>query len=285
MYSCLAYITWDVNPEIFSIGNISIRYYSLFFYIGVMLAWVVIFWIYSKEKIPSDLFFKLSFYYLFGGLLFGPRLVHCLFYEPAYYFAHPQEIFLPFSIINGKFLWTGYRGLASHGAVIGFIIGIILYCWRTGIGIFKVLDITAMAAPFAASWIRLGNLMNSEIIGKPADLPWSFIFTRIDYVPRHPAQLYEAIAYMALFIVIMWHYIKHGKHIHKGFYLGLCIFGVFTFRFFVEFLKENQISAENTMVLNIGQWLSIPFIIAGLFLCLYTKLPKKNLLKNRQVKY
>ena len=282
MYSGLAYIFWNINPEIFRIGNISFRYYSLFFYIGIMLAWVVIFWIYSKEKIPSSLFFKLSFYYLFGGLLFGPRLVHCLFYEPAHYLAYPLEIFLPFRIHNGNFIWTGYRGFASHGAAIGFIVGIILYCWRTGLGIVKILDITAISVPLPSCLIRLGNLMNSEIIGKPADLPWSFVFTKIDILPRHPAQIYEAIAYLMLLFVMIRLYKKHRLRIHKGFYLGLCFFGIFIFRFFVEFIKENQISAENSMILNLGQWLSIPFIIAGLVLCLYPKFSKiNNLIKKK----
>jgi prolipoprotein diacylglyceryl transferase len=264
MFSQLAYIFWKVNPEMFSIGNVSVRYYGLFCFFGLMSAWTFIGLMYFREKIPISFFFRQYFFYLFGIVL-GSRLGHCLFYEPGYFLTHPHEMILPFRIVDGSFVWTGYSGFASHGGTVGLTLAVILFCLRTGQDIIMTLDFTAIAVPWASFWIRMGNLMNSEILGTPADLPWSFIFTRVDWVPRHPAQLYEAIFYLLLFIAIVRLYLVRGERSHKGFYLGMCLAGIFIFRFFIEFIKENQISSESGMLINIGQWLSIPCGLVGLY--------------------
>ena len=161
----------------------------------------------------------------------------------------------------------GYKGLASHGGTIGLIIALWFYVRRTKINIWRVLDNVAIATPVTACFIRLGNLMNSEIIGKATDVPWAFIFERVDMIPRHPGQLYEAIAY-AIFFVIGWYfYRKKPQRVGTGFFFGLCITLIFTARFFIEFTKDIQKDFEASMLLNMGQLLSIPFIIVGL-LCM-----------------
>ena len=179
--------------------------------------------------------------------------------------ANPLEIFLPIKFLDGGgWKFTGYAGLASHGGTIGLIIALWLYCRKTKMNYMDVLDMIAVATPITACWIRLANLMNSEIIGMPTEVPWAFIFTRVDLLPRHPAQLYEALAYLALFFIMIFLYKKYDKKFHRGFYFGFCLVFIFVFRFFIEFIKEDQVDFEADMMLNMGQWLSIPFIILGL---------------------
>ena len=172
---------------------------------------------------------------------------------------------------NEGWKWIGYRGLASHGGTLGLIIALWLYCRRTKMHYMDVLDMIAVATPICACCIRLANLMNSEIIGKPTDVPWAFVFEQVDMIPRHPAQLYEAIAYFIFFLGMIYLYKKsdHGTKLHRGFFFGLCLTEIFVFRFFVEFLKENQVDFENTMTLNMGQWLSVPFVIIGIYFMLF----------------
>jgi prolipoprotein diacylglyceryl transferase len=262
MQNRFLYIYWDVDPHIFEGFNIA--YYSLLFVGGLILSAQIIKCIFEREKIPETFFVKL-FYYCLVGIVVGARLGHCLFYQPDYYLQHPLEMIFPFTIDNGKFILTGYRGLASHGGVIGMLIAIFLFSKNTGLGFLKTLDYIAIVAPLGSCFIRLGNLMNSEIIGKETNVPWAFIFERVDSVPRHPAQLYEAIAYLLMFIVLGVLYKKKRMTFKTGFYFGLVLLMIFTFRFLVEFLKERQVSFENDMPLDMGQILSIPFILIGLF--------------------
>lgn len=201
----------------------------------------------------------------------GARLGHCLFYQPDYYLKYPLEILLPFSWESGTFRFTGYRGLASHGGAIGLIIAVLLFYRKTGIHFLRVFDYIAIAAPLGGTFIRLGNLMNSEIIGNPTNLPWAFIFTRVDRIPRHPAQLYEAIAYLTFFLLVFMIYNKRGKTLKRGFLFGLVLILIFTFRFFIEFLKKEQVDFEKGLMLNMGQWLSIPFILVGGYLVFFYK--------------
>ena len=266
--STFLYITWDINPEIFNF--LPIRYYSLLWAVGLLVAAAIMERIYKKEKKPEDLSYTL-FLYCFVGILIGSRTGHCLFYEPEYYLSHPLEIILPFRIINGDFTWTGYQGLASHGGTIGLMVALALFSRKTKENIIDTVDKIAIVTPITASCIRFGNLMNSEIIGKPTDVPWAFVFTSEDMIPRHPAQLYEALAYLLLFFIMMYLYKKYYVKLHRGFYFGLCLTYIFTFRFFIEFLKENQVAFETGMTLNMGQWLSIPFIIIGIFFLFFYK--------------
>ena len=161
---------------------------------------------------------------------------------------------------------AGYEGLASHGGVFGMFVGIWLYCRNMKVSGWVVLDNMGICSGITATFIRLGNLMNSEIIGKVTDVPWAFIFVREDQYPRHPGQLYEALAYFCFFLLILFIYKKRGpKSVGTGFYFGLCLTLIFTFRFFIEYTKEIQVAFEAGLPMDMGQILSIPLIIAGVW--------------------
>lgn len=264
-------INWNPDPELFNLfGSFPIRYYGLLWGIGIVLACIIVQREYRDRKISEDKFTPLFFYCVIGITL-GARLGHCIFYDWGYYQNHLIEMILPIKQFpNEGWKWIGYQGLASHGGTLGLIIALWLYCRRTKMHYMDVLDMIAVATPICACFIRLANLMNSEIIGKPTDVPWAFVFEQVDMLPRHPAQLYEAIAYFIFFLGMVYLYKKsdHGTKLHRGFFFGLCLTEIFTFRFFVEFLKENQVDFENTMTLNMGQWLSIPFVIIGIYFML-----------------
>ncbi len=259
----LLYITW--NPSLEAFG--SVRWYSLCWLIGLALAYIIVRKLYKDQKLGDDKFEPL-FFYCFIGILIGARLGHCLFYEPAYYLSsgtHFIEMLLPIHFMpEGGWKFTGYEGLASHGGTLGLMIALWLYVRKTKLSIWRVLDNIAIATPLTACLIRIGNLMNSEIIGKVTDMPWAFVFERVDMLPRHPGQLYEAIAYIILFF-IGWHlYKRHAGKVGTGFFFGLCLTYIFTARFFIEYTKDIQVDFENGMLFNMGQLLSIPFIIIGL---------------------
>lgn len=263
-------IHWNPDPELFHIGSLSIRYYGLLWVIGIILAYYVVRQQYRDRRIEEEKFDPLLFYCFFG-ILIGARLGHCLFYQPDYYLNHILEMILPIKFLpDGNWKFTGYEGLASHGGTLGLIIALWLYCRKTKMHYMDVLDMIAIATPITACCIRLANLMNSEIIGKVSDMPWAFVFERVDLHPRHPAQLYEAIAYFIFFLGMIYLYKKKSSTAyHRGFFFGLCLTEIFTFRFFIEFLKENQVNFENNMTFNMGQWLSVPFVIIGLYFMLF----------------
>ncbi len=275
----LLFIDWQPSLELFSIGSFSVRWYSMMWVIGLLCAYFIVQRLYRQQQIPDEKFEPL-FIYCFLGVLIGARLGHCIFYEPDYYLTSKigfMEMFLPMHYTDGGWKFTGYEGLASHGGTIGLFIGMWFYARKHGVGLWTVIDNVAIATPLTCCFIRLGNLMNSEIIGKVTDVPWAFIFhTRealVDGVltPRHPAQLYEAIAYLIIFFGGLWIYHKdtaksqnHTSLVGTSFYFGYCVFTIFFFRFFVEFLKKEQVAFEQDMPLDMGQLLSIPFVlIAG----------------------
>ena len=265
-------INWNPDPELFNLfGSFPIRYYGLLGGIGIVLSCIIVQRQYRDRKISEDKFTPLFFYCVIGITL-GARLGHCIFYDWSYYQNHLIEMILPIRQFPGEgWKWIGYKGLASHGGTLGLIIALWLYCRKTKMPYMDVLDMIAVATPICACCIRLANLMNSEIIGKPTDMPWAFVFEQVDMLPRHPAQLYEAIAYFIFFLGMIYLYKKsdHGQKLHRGFFFGLCLTEIFVFRFFVEFLKENQVDFENTMTLNMGQWLSVPFVIIGIYFMLF----------------
>ncbi len=277
----LLYVNWDIDPNIINTTGFNLGYYNLLFVGGLILSAWIVKKIFEKEGLSDDDYAKLALYCLVGIVL-GARLGHCLFYQPDYYLKHPFEMIFPFSWESGTFKFTGYRGLASHGGAIGLIIAVLLFYRKTGIHFLRVFDYIAIVAPLGGAFIRLGNLMNSEIIGNPTNLPWAFIFTRVDQIPRHPAQLYEAIAYLTFFLLVFMIYNKRGKTLKRGFLFGLALILIFTFRFFIEFLKKEQVDFEKGLLLNMGQWLSIPFILLGIYLVFFHKAPgnKKENLKN-----
>lgn len=262
MDSLMNFILWTPDPELFSIGGVSIRYYSLMWAIGLAFAYFFVRWLYKDQRIPEKLFDPL-FIYCFFGVLIGARLGHCIFYDWNYYSHHIAEMILPIQFTDEGVRFTGYQGLASHGGAIGLIIALWLYVRKTKVNFLTVLDNIGLAAPATGCCIRIGNLMNSEIVGKVTDVPWAFIFPREGMEPRHPAQLYEAIAYLLFFFIGFFIYKKCKDRLHKGFFFGLCLTLVFTFRFFIEFVKAPQEAFEVGMTLNMGQWLSVPFVILG----------------------
>ncbi len=263
----LLYILWNPDLEIFRIGNFAIRWYSTCWLIGLALAYFIVKWLYKNQKV-KDAYFDPLFMYCFLGILIGARLGHCLFYQPEYFLSswtHVVEMFLPIhQMTDGSWKFTGYEGLASHGGTLGLMIALYLYYRRTHMNLWHVLDDIAIATPITACFIRLGNLMNSEIIGTPTHVPWAFIFERVDMTPRHPGQLYEAIAYFVFFFVMLHFYKRTSKKVGTGFYFGLCLTLIFTFRFFIEYTKDIQVDFESGMIFNMGQLLSIPFIILGI---------------------
>lgn len=244
-----------MSPDIVTIGPFTIRWYGLLFALSFIVGFQIMTFFFRKEKRNENDLNDLIWYMILGTVL-GARLGHCFFYNPIYYLSHPLEILM---------VWKG--GLASHGAAIGILTAICLFIKRKKEYTFLwVLDRIVITAALAGFFIRMGNLFNSEILGKQSDVPWAFIFASVDNIPRHPAQLYEAIAYLLVFILLFWYYNHTKANFKPGMIFGLFLVLVFSFRFFVEFIKEDQTYFEQDMVLNMGQLLSIPLIFAGLFL-------------------
>ena len=270
----IAFIVWDVRPQIADLGFLELRWYSLLFLIGFIVGYYILSKIFKKEGLSIELLDKLTFYVVISTII-GARLGHCLFYEPEVYLRHPLRMILPFEGTIGKdFHFTGYQGLASHGGAIGLLIGLFLYARRFKRPYLWILDRIAIVTAQAGALIRLGNLFNSEIVGKPTTLPWGVKFVRlapkgmpIDQItPLHPAQVYESICYLIIFILLITLYFKKYPKFKQGLFIGLFFILVFTARFFIEFVKEDQVNFEAGMPLNMGQLLSIPFIIAGFIL-------------------
>ena len=274
MNSFLA-VVWNPDTQLCRFLGLPIRYYSLMWMVGLVAAYFIVRKLYKDRGIKQETFEPL-FFYCFLGILIGARLGHCIFYEPEYYLTsgkHFIEMLLPIRFMpQGGIKMVGYSGLASHGGTIGIIIAMIMYCHKYKVKILECIDMVCVATPLTAACIRLGNLMNSEIVGKPTGTDWGFIFVQNgEDFARHPAQLYEAIAYLIIFAVIVLIYRKHKEKIGSGFYFGFCIATIFTFRFFIEFCKEVQVDFEQGMTFDMGQLLSIPFIIGGIWLMLHSR--------------
>jgi phosphatidylglycerol---prolipoprotein diacylglyceryl transferase len=261
----LLIIPWDVNPEIFRIGAFAVRWYGLLFASSFLFGYIIMNRIFKNENLNEDLLDRLTIYMAIGVIV-GARLGHCFFYEPEYYMKHPLEILM---------IWKG--GLASHGAAIGILIAIGFFSVKEKKNYFWVLDRIAIVVALSGFFIRMGNLMNSEIYGVETTVPWGFVFLRNHEVaPKHPTQIYEGLAYLAIFILLFYMYWrKNGKHI-QGTLISLAIVLIFTARFFIEFLKEDQVAFEASMTLNMGQRLSIPFVILGLIM-LYASITNKKI--------
>ena len=245
----LLYVLWNPSPDMMHIGPLTLHWYSMCWLVGLLGAYLLMKRLYKEQYIKDELFDPL-FLYCFVGILIGARLGHCLFYQPDYFLSsgkHIVEMLLPIHFMeDGGWRFTGYEGLASH------------------VGIWHVLDDIAIVTPITACFIRLGNLMNSEIIGKVTDVPWAFIFEKVDTAPRHPGQLYEALAYALLLVIGYAVYRKHPEKVGSGFYFGLCLTYIFTARFFIEFTKDIQVAFEASLPLDMGQLLSLPFIALGI---------------------
>ena len=273
-------IVWNPSEVAFSIGNFGVRWYGLCWCIGLALAYVVVLKLYQRQRIPAEKFDSL-FLYCFVGILVGARLGHCLVYEPGYFLSHPLEMVLPLrQMPDGDWKFTGYAGLASHGGTLGLMTALWLYVRKYKVNLMRVLDDIAVATPIAACFIRLGNLMNSEIVGKFTGSDYGFVFVHNgDTLPRHPGQLYEAVAYFLFFVVGLWLYKKYEQRVGQGFFFGYCLASILTFRVIVEFFKEVQepweVAMQQAIGLNQGQLLSLPFVVLGLYCLLGGKWCKK----------
>ncbi|MCR5841065.1 MAG: prolipoprotein diacylglyceryl transferase [Bacteroidales bacterium] len=264
-------IHWHVNPILFHIGSLEIRWYGLLFVSGFVIGWYLFRWFFTREKLDTKLMDPLLYTLLIATIV-GARLGHCIFYQPDYYFGSWQgfwEIFMP---------WKG--GLASHGGAIALLLVMWWFARHYGkkndFDYLWLMDRLCITVAFAGCMIRLGNLFNSEIYGDVTTLPWGFIFDlRGETEPKHPTQLYEAFSYLILGLVMVWIYKNKLDKVHRGFFFGLFLVGCFGARFLIEFIKEPQVEFEQTMLLDMGQLLSIPFILAGIGLLIYAAKAKK----------
>lgn len=275
------YVTWDINPVILKIGPLALRYYSLLFIAGFPLGYWLFIKFYRREGVNTDLLEPLLYALLLGTIV-GARLGHCLFYEPEFYFKHPVEILK---------VWHG--GLASHGGAIGVLLAIFWYVHRYGkknrFDTMWVLDRLAITICFAGCFIRLGNLFNSEIFGGATTLPWGFKFLRSsqwvaeygpaayppDGVACHPTQIYEALSYLILGLILLWVYFKRSDKVYKGWIFGVFLIVLFGMRFLIEFIKNDQVGFESGMLFNMGQLLSVPFIVAGIIILVLSYVKKR----------
>lgn len=255
----LQYITWNVNPDIIELGPLTLRWYGLLWALGFVFGFLIFKQIFKKENINLEKLDELLVYVAVGTII-GSRLGHVLFYDPAYYLSKPWKILM---------VWEG--GLASHGAAIGIVTSCILFVRKNKFNFWWLMDRVAIAVAIGGACIRLGNLMNSEIYGFETSLPWGFIFVREDEtMPKHPTQLYEALSYLILFVFLYAAYFKNWLYQRRGLAFGIFMIIMFVARFLIEFIKNPQEEFEKSMVLNMGQILSIPIILAGVILMVYS---------------
>lgn len=275
----LGYVIWDVNPYIFTfpenfplLGGRPVAWYGLLWALVFVVGYYVMRKVYRKENLSDELLDKLTIYMLVCSVV-GARLGHCLFYEPEYYLADPIKIL---------YVWEG--GLASHGGAIGILIGLLLYSRKTKISYLHILDLIVIPTALGGAFIRLGNLMNSEIYGYETALPWGFKFVRdwapgtpVEAIPAcHPTQIYEALICLIVFVVLLYLFFKKDyAKTRPGFLFGFFCTVVFGSRILIEFIKQPQVEFENSMVLDMGQWLSIPFVLIGIYFMCFYKYRKK----------
>ena len=267
-------ITWNVDPEIFSIGQLSIRWYGLLFASAFLSGYIVFSRYLTTERLNSEMLDQLLIYIAVGTVI-GARLGHCFFYEPDYFLKNPLEILK---------IWKG--GLASHGAAIGILLSLWLYIRKYKLSFLWLIDRIVIIVALGGAFIRLGNLFNSEIYGLPTDLPFGFEFVRdrlydsntgelLPTVARHPTQLYEAISYLIIFSILLTFYRKRHLVVRDGYLFGVFMILLFSARFFIEFVKNDQVAFEAGMQINMGQLLSLPFILAGVLMIIWTKMRPK----------
>ncbi|WP_076418449.1 prolipoprotein diacylglyceryl transferase [Colwellia sp. UCD-KL20] len=250
----MEHLIWNIDPVLVSFGAIKIHWYGVLFASAILSGLQVMKWIYKTENLEQESLDTLLGYVVFG-IIIGARLGHCFFYDPSYYFANPMKILA---------IWEG--GLASHGGGLGVILAIGLYVKKHKVSYLWILDRLAIATALFGVFVRCANFINSEILGVTSNLPWAVVFARIDNLPRHPAQLYEAISYLFIFIILLGLYKKFKSHSPKGLLLGTFLILTFTARFLVESVKQKQAAYSSEFMLNTGQMLSIPFFIAGIIL-------------------
>lgn len=258
----ISYIHWNPDGTLIDLGFFEIRWYSLLFALGFVFSYLILRGEFKRTGLGEEKLEKLTVYVVLATVI-GARLAHVFFYDWDYYSDHLAEILLPVRF-EPEFQFTGFRGLASHGGIFGIVVAVLLYSRKYKVKALWLFDKLSVVGALAGACIRFGNLMNSEIVGKPADVPWAFVFEKVDNVPRHPGQLYEALAYLAIFGFLYW--FDRRSRRQSGFIFGLFFFLLFSARFLIEFVKADQSAFEAGMLLNMGQLLSIPFLIFGLVL-------------------
>ena len=257
MFSQLAYITWTVNPTAFTVFGLEIRWYGVLFAITFALGYLILAKMFRKESQPETLIDTMLWYVVLAVVI-GARLGHCLFYEPAYYLTADHWI---------EILYIRDGGLASHGAAIAILIAVYLVAQKYKLAYWYLLDRLVIVVALGGLFIRTGNLMNSEIYGHATTLPWGFLFLRNgEVMPKHPTQIYEALSYFLLFLGLLAYYIKKDGKPKEGVLFSCFLIVCFGMRFLIEFVKENQELWEDDYVLNMGQMLSLPFIVTGIVL-------------------
>jgi len=257
-------IYWNFDPALFTLGSYSFRYYNILFVLGFVVGYFMGKGMLKREHLPVSLLDSIVYTVFFSAAI-GARLGHCFFYDPLHYLSHPIEILK---------MWEG--GLASHGGVIGVLIGLWFFVIKKykpkyGFDYIWLLDRVSIPAAITCCFIRLGNLMNSEIYGTETSLPWGFIFARNgETLPKHPTQIYEALSYLLIFFILVWLYRKYLPKLKKGMLMSITLILGFTARFLIEFIKNPQVAFEHGMILDMGQWLSIPFILFGIGFLIYS---------------
>ncbi|MBO4602353.1 MAG: prolipoprotein diacylglyceryl transferase [Salinivirgaceae bacterium] len=267
-------ILWNPDPVWFTIGSVSFRYYSILYVAGLVAAYFIINKLVMREGKPREFIDKFTWFIIIG-LIIGARIGHCLFYEPGYYIHHIAEMLFPIKETANGWKFIGYQGLASHGGAIGILIALYLFCRHYKVDYLWMADRLVMPVPLVGVFIRFGNFMNSEIVGRPTGSDWGIIFQRVDTLPRHPSQLYEAICYLIIFGIVLWYYHKNYGNLVNGKIFGLFLMLIFMSRFIIEFGKEVQEEFEEAMLLDMGQLLSLPFIALGIWLFFFRK-PKSD---------
>jgi len=255
----LEYFVWSLDPIAFSFGSVRVFWYGILFATAILSGLEYMKWVYKKEGRDTDELETL-FVYIVIGIVVGARLGHCIFYDPAYYLANPMKIIA---------VWEG--GLASHGGGAGVILALWLYTRKYKLNFLWLIDRIAIPTALFGFFVRMGNFMNSEILGKPTEVPWAIVFSRVDNLPRHPAQLYEAFSYMIIFLFLTYIYVKRKDLVGKtGFLFGMFLTLIFSVRFGVEFIKVKQAAYAHSVNLTTGQELSIPFLIIGIVLIIWS---------------
>ena len=274
-------IRWDVNPEMFALGPIHLRYYGVLFVLSFIAAYFVMRKIFRREQMSQNLLDNFAFTIVISAVI-GARLGHCLFYQPTHFLTHPWEIVWPFN--NGEFI--GFQGLASHGGAIGILLGLWWWCRKQKKSYMWAMERIVVTTPLAGAIIRFGNLMNSEIYGDVTSLPWGFIFVRAgETQPCHPTQIYEMLSYLAIFFVMWFLYSKRLPKLKRGMLFGIFLILLFGMRFLIEFIKQTQVPFEDSLSLNMGQILSLPFILAGIGILCWAFMkgkPELELMKKEQ---
>ena len=263
----MEHFIWDVDPILISFGSLEIRWYGFLFALNFLIGLKIMEWIYKREKRDPKNLDTLMIYMIIGTAV-GARLVHTLFYEPAYYLEHPLEILM---------IWK--PGLASHGALAGILIAIYVYAKRYNESYIWLLSRITIPGALAAGSVRIANLFNSEILGKPSDVPWAIIFKKVDMIPRHPVQIYEALAYFSIFVMLVVVYRKVDRDFATKLLPGLFLITLFCARFMLEFTKTRQAMYSLDIPFSTGQLLSIPFIIVGIIFVILAFKSKTNLKK------